>query len=63
MAQTLLRYLGFERSNKGATSGSRVLFVRKDGGALWIHIPHPGKELHSYQVKELIKMLEQEGLI
>lgn len=62
-AQTLLRYLGFKRSNKGATSGSRVLFARKEGGVLWVHIPHPGKELRAYQVRELVKMLEREGLI
>ncbi len=62
-AQTLLRYLGFKRSNKGATSGSRVLFTRSKGGVLWLHIPHPRKELRAYQVKELIAMLEREGLI
>lgn len=62
-AETLLRYFGFKRSNKGATSGSRVLFSRKSGGALWIHIPHPQKELKAYQIKELIAMLQEEGLI
>lgn len=62
-AVSLLHYLGFERSNKGRTSGSRVLFRRNDGGVLWIHMPHPGKVLHLYQVKELITMLRGEELI
>lgn len=62
-AETLLHHLGFERSNKGKTSGSRVLFKRDLGGALWIHLPHPGRILHAYQIKELVSMLEREGLI
>lgn len=59
----LLGYLGFERSNKGATSGSSVKFSRPEGGELMLHMPHPGKELRAYQVKELISLLEREGLI
>lgn len=62
-AQTLLRYLGFERSNKGATSGSRVAFVSKKNGALAMHRPHPGNELKPYQVRQLISVLEEKGLM
>ena len=62
-AETLLRYLGFKRSNKGATSGSRVCFTSNDYGVLTMHMPHPGKELKPYQIKQLISTLEGKGLI
>ncbi len=62
-AERLLGYLGFVRSNKGATSGSRVKFARPEGGELMLHMPYPGNELRTYQVKELLSMQEREGLI
>ncbi len=60
--QTLLLALGFELSNKGKTSGSRVKFF-KDGVFIILHKPHPRKELLSYQVKQIIETLSEEGLI
>ena len=60
--QTLLLALGFEMSNKGKTSGSRVKFI-KDGIPIILHKPHPRKELLEYQVKQIITVLEEEGLI
>ena len=60
--QTLLLALGFELSNKGKTSGSRVRFF-KDGVFIILHKPHPRKELLSYQIKQIIETLSEEGLI
>lgn len=60
--QTLLLALGFEFSSKGKTSGSRVKFF-KDGVFIILHKPHPRKELLSYQVKQIIEILSEEGLI
>ena len=60
--QTLLLALGFELSNKGKTSGSRVKFF-KDGVFIILHKPHPRKELLSYQIKQIIELLSEEGLI
>lgn len=60
--QTLLIALGFEFSNKGKTSGSRVKFT-KDEVFIILHKPHPRKELLSYQIKQVIDTLIQEGLI
>lgn len=60
--QTLLLALGFELSNKGKTSGSRVKFF-KDGVFIILHKPHPRKELLSYQIKQIIEVLSEEGLI
>lgn len=62
-AETLLKYLEYLRSNKGKTSGSRVLFYREGFPPILLHKPHPQKELKPYQVRQLLEMLEQEGLI
>ena len=58
----LLLALGFEISNKGKTSGSRVKFF-KDGVCIILHKPHPRKELLAYQIKQVIETLSEEGLI
>lgn len=62
-AVTLLNYLDFKRSDKGKTSGSRVMFISDTHGSILLHKPHPQKELKSYQVKQLLAFLEQEGLL
>lgn len=62
-AETLLGYFSYGRSNKGKTSGSRVMFVSPQHPPVMLHKPHPRKELLSYQVKQLVTILEQEGLI
>ena len=60
--ETLLITLGFEKSNKGKTSGSRVKFM-KDDIPIILHKPHPRKELLAYQIKQIIEILEKEELI
>ena len=62
-AETLLGYFTYCRSNKGRTSGSRVMFISNEHAPILLHKPHPRKELLDYQVKQLIEVLEQEGLI
>lgn len=62
-AETLLGFFSYGRSNKGRTSDSRVMFVSTQHPPILLHKPHPRKELLSYQVKQLVIMLEQEGLI
>ena len=62
-AEVLLKYLQYIRSNKGKTSGSRVLFYRDGFPPILLHKPHPQKELKPYQVRQLLEMLQQEGLI
>jgi len=61
--ETLLRFLSYQRTNKGRTSGSRVMFVSDEHPPILLHKPHPRKELLAYQIKQLIEMLEQEGLL
>ena len=62
-AETLLNYLSYARSDKGRTSGSRVIFTREDRAPIMLHKPHPRTELLEYQIKQLVDILEQEGLI
>ncbi len=63
-AESLLGYFNYHRSNKGKTSGSRVMFSSKDHKTkILFHKPHPRKELLEYQVKQLIEQLEQEDLL
>lgn len=62
-AETLLKCLTYTRSDKGRTSGSRVMFISTEYAPILLHKPHPRKELLAYQVKQLIDILEQEGLI
>lgn len=62
-AETLLGYFNYHRSNKGKTSGSRVMFVSEESAPILLHKPHPRKELLAYQVKQLLEKLEQEGLL
>ena len=61
--ESLLGYLDYKRSDKGRTSGSRVMFVSDNHPPIMMHKPHPRKELLDYQVKQLLEMLNQEGLI
>ncbi|MEL1134728.1 type II toxin-antitoxin system HicA family toxin [Desulfitobacterium sp. THU1] len=60
--QSALESLGFELSNKGKTSGSRMKFL-KDNIVISLHKPHPRKELLEYQIKQVLAILEQEDLI
>ena len=63
-AETLLGYFSYHRSNKGKTSGSRIMFVSDIYKTkILLHKPHPRKELLEYQVRQLVEQLEQEGLI
>lgn len=63
-AETLLGYFSYHRSNKGRTSGSRIMFVSEvHKTKILLHKPHPRKERLEYQIKQLIEQLEQEGLL
>ena len=59
----ILQYFGYSEFNKGHTSGSRVMFKSDKHTPILLHKPHPRNTLLEYQVKQLIEVLEQEGLI
>jgi len=62
-AEALLYGLGFQRAKLGKTSGSRVAYKLDNYSDIRMHKPHPQKELKSYQILDLLKQLEKEGLI
>ena len=54
-ARYLLGRLGFEESNKGKTSGSRVKFYRPaDARIILLHRPHPSDLRGSLRVRALL---------
>lgn len=61
--ENLLQFFGYECSNKGRTSGSRIIFKGEKRAPILLHKPHQRKTLLDYQVKQLLDVLEQEGLI
>jgi len=61
--ESLLGYLGYMVSNKGKTSGSRIMFVSDSHASILLHKPHARKEFLSYQIKQVIDLLTQEGLL
>lgn len=62
-AESLLQFFEYERSDKGKTSGSRVCFKSSKHAPILLHKPHPQKELKQYQIKDLLNILEEEGLL
>ena len=62
-AETLPGYFAYYRSNKGKTSGSRVMFLSKQYPPIYLHKPHPRNTLADYQIAQLLEVLMQEGLI
>lgn len=63
--RTLMIQLGYSEDTKGNTSGSRVAFVKSDNPTcrvIYIHKPHPpGKPIFKHYLKEIIKVLEENG--
>lgn len=61
---TVFKSKGFEISNKGATSGSRVEFYNKEKDLSYImHKPHPSNIIKGYVMKQVINYLKMHGLI
>jgi hypothetical protein len=61
---TLLRKYGYKQSNKGKTSGSRVVFDSETiSASLDLHKPHPKPILHLYQMKVVLDFLKRTGIL
>lgn len=60
----LMRGFGFELSNKGATSGSRVRFHNPTTGTgIAMHKPHPGNVMIIGAMRDLYNSLKNGGFI
>lgn len=60
--ERLLTIFGYEKSNKGKTSGSRVIFKDKAGHPIMLHKPHPGNIVKQYAVRQVLEELQSKGL-
>jgi len=54
--------LGFAMSNKGKTSGSRVLF-RNGNDTFYAHKPHPSNVVKEIMLKQALNFLKINGYI
>ena len=60
----LFQVLGFELSQKGKTSGSRIEFVNQEKGLSYsAHKPHPDNTIKSYVMKQILEFLTSNQLI
>ena len=56
----VLRSLGYKEVEG---SGSRKCFVGDGLPRIRLHAPHPGNELRAYQVKDVVELLTEHGLL
>ena len=59
--ERLLGLYGYTRSNKGKTSGSRVVFRDKEGHPIMLHKPHPGNIVKQYALRQVLEELQSKG--
>lgn len=60
----LFRIFGFELSQKGKTSGSRVEFVNIEKELSYgAHKPHPDSAIKSYVMKQVLEFLTSNKII
>ena len=61
--QRLLEGYGYERGNKGRTSGSRLIFKNGNKRPIMLHKPHPGNIVKEYAMKQVFDDLKEAGFI
>ena len=61
--QRLLEGYGYERSNKGKSSCSRLIFKNADKRPIMLHKPHPGNVVKGYAMKQVLDYLREAGFI
>jgi len=61
--ERLLKIFGYERDNKGRTSGSRVVFKDTNGSPIMLHRPHPGNIVKEYALKQVFEELKSRNMI
>ena len=61
--EKLLFIFGYVKSDKGKTSGSRVIYKNGNKRPIMLHKPHPGNILKSYAMKQVLNDLTEAGFI
>ncbi len=59
----LLEGFGYEKGDKGHTSGSRVIFKNCNKRPIMLHKPHPGNIVKTYAMKQVYDDLKEAGFI
>lgn len=58
----LFNIFGYQLSNKGKTSGSRVIFAKGENSYV-AHKPHPGSIVKRYVMKQVLDFLNEQNLL
>ena len=62
--ETVFIQLGFEKDDKGKTSGSRIRFYNKDKQMQYLaHKPHPSSIVKEKALKDIVNFLTSNKLI
>ncbi len=62
--RSLFSQFGFHLENKGATSGSRIVFANDGNGDRYImHKPHPSNVIKGYVMRQVHTYLKSRGYI
>lgn len=61
--EKLLKNFGYIKSNKGKTSGSRIIYKNANKRPIMIHKPHPGNIIKLYAMKQVLNDLVEAGFI
>ena len=59
--EKLLFIFGYVKSDKGKTSGSRVIYKNGNKRPIMLHKPHPGNIIKSYAMKQVLNDLTEAG--
>lgn len=54
---------GYVKSDKGKTSGSRVIYRNGNKRPVMLHKPHPGNIIKPYAMKQVLNDLTEAGFI
>ena len=60
---TLLKALGYKQVKSGKTGGSRRRFIHPTAPPIVLHKPHPQNVLKTYIVRDILDLLDREGMI
>ena len=58
-----MKFFGYEKSNKGKTSGSRVIFKNQEKRPIMIHKPHDGNVIKEYAMRQVYNDLKEAGFL
>ena len=61
--ESLLSGFGYVKSDKGRTSGSRVIFKNRNNRPIMLHKPHPGNIVKGYALRQVYDDLKEAGFI